>query len=610
MVTLAIERSGSAELTYQIGNDTISIGAASQNDIVIRSPGVAPRHLVIQRNGDVFTFLVERRQVVVLNGERRSRGVLRVGDRLRIGTAVVIFKGFESDEIEVDAPPPEQVVEQESPHSEAAPVGRAAGGRGRAELVLYSEPSRIAQARRKMVEIFRSGVQADLLPPLRAFFEAFFKERQIMLSWVDEQGHFQPIASVWSGEVPRLPVRTFDELGRGGRFAHLHLGARQVLIYPIDHGALQAPAFLVAETHAEAVNDDELIVAELARMLAIHWERVEQSGSLYGPWEIEARRTVEQRLPGTSHAIRVLRDGVLLAARSPHPVLLCGVPGSGRMTCGALIASLHPTGPLQVHVFQGRDADPSTLRGELFGAIEGDPLGGGLVGRARGGVLVARDVHRLPVSLQREMTAAIRYDVENGYGPSVRWMATTGEDALALVNEGLLDSELFNLFQKHLTRVPSLHERREDLPLLIVGLLDSLATEQGKRVRGIELETLNSLLLHPFAGEMAELVAEVRRLVSATPDSEMVRGRVPITAPTRAAGDEATEDLLSGADFLTLDDLKVVIPGIERIIIDRVLRRTKGNQSKAARVLNLSRGALIAKMKEYAIPDYRYLRRR
>ena len=57
------------------------------------------------------------------------------------------------------------------------------------------------------------------------------------------------------------------------------------------------------------------------------------------------------------------------------------------------------------------------------------------------------------------------------------------------------------------------------------------------------------------------------------------------------------------------DDLKVVIPTVERMLIDRVLRRAMGNQSRAARELNLSRGALIAKIKEYEIPDYRSLRR-
>ncbi len=68
-------------------------------------------------------------------------------------------------------------------------------------------------------------------------------------------------------------------------------------------------------------------------------------------------------------------------------------------------------------------------------------------------------------------------------------------------------------------------------------------------------------------------------------------------------GDDAARSVLGE------DDLKVVIPAVEKLLIDRVLRRALGNQSKAARELNLSRGALIAKIKEYDIPDYRSLRR-
>ena len=608
MVTLAIERTGGPELTYQVAKDSVAIGASSQNDVVIRSPGVAPRHLVIQRNGEVFTFLTQSRQVVVLNGERRSRGVLQVGDRLRLGTVILIFKGFDDEErIEVVTPPAEAVVEQPTPRPDEGRPAAVVPGRGRSELVLYSEPHRIADARRQMVELFRSAHHSDLVQALRAFFERIFQERQAMLAWVDEDGRFQPVVSLWRSEVPRLPARTFTELGQGGRFAQLHLGKRQLVIYPVEQGALHLQTFLVVETRPESADDDEVILAELARMLAVHWERVEQSGSLFGPWEAEARRRIEQYLPGTSHAVRVLRDGLLQAARSPHPVLLSGTPGSGRTSAASLIASIHPIGPLPVHVLEGRDGEVDALRGELFGA-GGEQDSGGLLARARGGVLIARDVHRVPIALQREMAAAVRHDLETGYGPSVRWMATTGEDVLALVNGGVLDADLFNCFQKHLMRVPSLLERREDLPLLIVALLDSLAAEQGKRVRGIELETLNCLLLHPFAGEMAELVAEVRRLVSATADGEMVRGRVPIVAP--AAVDETGGVVVSdGSELLESDDLKVVIPGIEKMLIDRVLRRTMGNQSKAARILNLSRGALIAKIKEYEIPDYRYLRR-
>ncbi len=57
------------------------------------------------------------------------------------------------------------------------------------------------------------------------------------------------------------------------------------------------------------------------------------------------------------------------------------------------------------------------------------------------------------------------------------------------------------------------------------------------------------------------------------------------------------------------DDLKKIIETAEREVIDRAMRRVEGNQSRGSEILNISRGSLIAKLKEYQIPDYRYLRR-
>jgi two-component system response regulator AtoC len=163
-------------------------------------------------------------------------------------------------------------------------------------------------------------------------------------------------------------------------------------------------------------------------------------------------------------------------------------------------------------------------------------------------------------------------------------------------------------FSQRLLRVPRLPERREDLPLLIAALLRRSAADQQKSIRGITVECLNALLSATFPGELGELVGEVNRLVTATPDGEMVRcdqiGAGIVVGG--AAGDVAPELL----KVLSSDNLKEAIPRIEQIVIDRVMRRVKGNQSKAARTLGISRGALIAKLKEYGVPDYRYLRRR
>lgn len=603
MVKLAIEGAGGSEVIYEVAKTSISIGASSDNDIVIRSPGVAPKHLVIQRTGDVYTFIGQKRQVAVLNGERRSRGVLKVGDRFRLGTANLIFKGSGDEETEIVFADDLTTTQEKKTPAEPRPAG--APGKARAEVVLYSEPHRIGEARAQMVEVFQGRVRSDLVPGLRGFLAQVFSGREAMVARLDEEGLLVPVVSQWSGDLPRLPERTFRELSVGSRYAILRIGSRQFLIYPVIQGSIGTKAFLVVETSTDFEDDDELILAELARLMAINWDRVEASGLLFGPWESEAREALDASLPGTSQAVRLLRDGVIYAARTQHPILMCGKPGIGRLTLANQVASLNPSGSLAVRVIQCLEEGDETFRTEFFGP------GPELLNPAEvseGCMMVLRDLHLLSVGVQREIAATVAADLETGWGPKVRWAGTTAEDPMMLLNEGRLDSALYNLFRHHVIRVPSLQSRREDLPLLSIRLLDAVAAEQGKDVRGIELESLNSLLTHQFEGQMTELLGELRRLISATPSGDMIRGIVP-AMPVMSVDRDGGLEGQSAASLLGIDDLKVVIPSIERLVIDRVLARTKGNQSKGARILNLSRGALISKIKDYEIPDYRYLRR-
>ena len=78
---------------------------------------------------------------------------------------------------------------------------------------------------------------------------------------------------------------------------------------------------------------------------------------------------------------------------------------------------------------------------------------------------------------------------------------------------------------------------------------------------------------------------------------------VPV-APAPAAELSLAETVLRQTD-----DLKKIVETVEREVIDRAMRRVEGNQSRGAQILNISRGSLIAKLKEFGIPDYRYLRR-
>jgi DNA-binding NtrC family response regulator len=95
-------------------------------------------------------------------------------------------------------------------------------------------------------------------------------------------------------------------------------------------------------------------------------------------------------------------------------------------------------------------------------------------------------------------------------------------------------------------------------------------------------------------------------------------GGIAVRAPSR---DEAApapqpapaaEPVASGpidAILRQTDDLKKIVETVEREVIERAMRRVEGNQSRGAEILNISRGSLIAKLKEFQVPDFRYLRR-
>jgi Bacterial regulatory protein, Fis family len=97
------------------------------------------------------------------------------------------------------------------------------------------------------------------------------------------------------------------------------------------------------------------------------------------------------------------------------------------------------------------------------------------------------------------------------------------------------------------------------------------------------------------------LVREAMRVRQ--PEAEAAAPPPPLSAPAARADSDADTILHQ------TDDLKKIIETVEQEVIDRAMRRVEGNQSRGAEILNISRGSLIAKLKDYGIPDYRYLRR-
>lgn len=599
MLLLSVESENGATLTYRLQKTRIAVGSAPTNDVVVVGPGVGERHLVIQRSGDAFTFVTGERQTVVLNGERRSRGVLNPGDRLRLGGVTLIFRGVVGGEV--------SLAQEEPPKPAKAPAPPAAEA-----VVVRPEPGGFAHVRVRLMELFAQN-QPNRTHQLVALLREAFPEAEFALVIPREGGgpaaEGAVLASIWSGELPDITPGILRELVSPGKFVvqnGTRDGGTAFLGVRTANGTLVA--LLLARPVGALGDEGVALLGEAARLLGLFWEQVESTDASFAGWEREARHRLETLLPGTSQAIQVLRDGLLQAARGMEPVLICGAEGSGRTETARLLATLGPVAGRRVVVFEGREAPLEVLRQELFGP-SGKPTFtgtmGGLVGEAQGGLFIVRNAERLPEPIQIELVGVVKTLAQRPLSSSsIRWVVTCAEDPLALVQQGKLSSALFMLFSQRMLRVPRLEERKEDLPLIIASLLREVASEQGKRVRGLTVECLNALLSRTYPGQMAELIGELRRLVAAAAENDMVRCDEQVTqAVARTTGVE-------GAELLLSDNLKEVVPRVEHLIIDRVMRKVKGNQSKGARILGISRGALIAKIKEYSIPDYRYLRRR
>lgn len=114
-----------------------------------------------------------------------------------------------------------------------------------------------------------------------------------------------------------------------------------------------------------------------------------------------------------------------------------------------------------------------------------------------------------------------------------------------------------------------------------------------------------------LAARAVLFLEEVVELAGIAFGGRPANGSQPHPAPESEAQPAPPVREPSGAEAVLnqTDDLKAIVETVEREVIDRAMRRVEGNQSRGAHLLNISRGSLIAKLKEYQIPDYRYLRR-
>lgn len=300
------------------------------------------------------------------------------------------------------------------------------------------------------------------------------------------------------------------------------------------------------------------------------------------------------QLTGETGGIAALRKQIHKLSRSQAPVYISGESGSGKEVVARLIHASGPRGNAPfVPVNCG--AIPSELmESEFFGHIKGSFTGAindkaGLFEAANGGTLFLDEIADLPLSMQVKLLRAIQNKSVRPVGSNkevvvdVRLLSATHKNLADQVAAGHFRTDLFYRVNVIEVAVPSLRQRREDIPLLANSILDRLCGEWGIAPPRLEADALAALNDYPFPGNVRELENILERAVTLCDEDTISASDLQLPsqmATSKAGNGPSVEDAFG--------DLEGYLGGIEKDAIEAALDRTNGNKTEAAALLGLS----------------------
>jgi DNA-binding NtrC family response regulator len=310
---------------------------------------------------------------------------------------------------------------------------------------------------------------------------------------------------------------------------------------------------------------------------------------------------------GSTPVMLRLFDLLKTVAATSSTVLVSGETGTGKELAARAIHDASPRRS-QRFVAINCSAIPETLlEAELFGHVRGAFTGAiatrqGRVEQAHRGTLFLDEVGTMSAALQAKLLRVLQAREFERVGDSqtikvdVRVIAATNSDLKRMVEAGSFREDLYYRLNVIPVRIPSLRERRADIPLLAQHFLDRLAAEATPSRGRVTLgqDTQQALMAFPWPGNVRQLENTVERAFALSPGrSQIVLADLPDEIrDARPPAPDQEMDIPEGGV-----DMERLVSDFERSLIKRALGRTGGNKRQAADLLHVKRTTLVEKLK-------------
>ena len=321
---------------------------------------------------------------------------------------------------------------------------------------------------------------------------------------------------------------------------------------------------------------------------------------------LRERVDIETGMHGIVGVTPRIQDVLRVVARlkdTRTPVLIVGESGTGK----ELVArAIHFRGTFANRPFVAVDCGslvPTLIESELFGYEKGAFTGAirskpGLFQSANSGTIFLDEIGELPLEMQAKLLRVLQEKEVRPVGSNqkikvdVRVIAATNRDLEAEYRSGRFRKDLYFRLDVVSIHIPSLRERRSDIPMLVHWFLDRHAKGSGLRLSG---GAMKCLLQYDWPGNVRELENCIER-ATALGDGKIID--VPDLPPTIVS--HVPTDIASGTQTsvpVSATDLE----DIERATIQRVYEQVNGDKSMAGKMLGISRATLYRKLKRYNI---------
>jgi transcriptional regulator with GAF, ATPase, and Fis domain len=326
--------------------------------------------------------------------------------------------------------------------------------------------------------------------------------------------------------------------------------------------------------------------------------------------------TFRSPLVGESPAIQNVFNTIEKVSQTDSTVLITGESGTGKELVARAIHESSPRKDKPLVIVNCGAIPAELLEAELFGHVKGAFTGAtqnrqGRFELAHGGTLFLDEVGELPLHLQVKLLRVLQTRQFEPVGSSrtmevdVRIIAATNRDLEDAVQKREFREDLYYRLNVIPAKMPTLRERKSDIPMLITHFVDQFNKATGHAIQQPSGQILEALLAYDWPGNVRELENLMERLVILKGQGTVDLGDLPHRIFQKfAEGRPAGSGAMSEWEFPRMVlpqgglDLKAIVDAFENHLVDQALARTANNKNRASELLMMNRTTLVEKLRK------------